>query len=377
LAESGANIDDSMANINLSGSIDQARLNKCLLPQLRSLSSSVLLDLTDVQFMDLHSAMLILAVLSRLGAKERLVTLRLPVKSDVCHFLAAWEFIPALEEVLGRTAQSFLTNDQLQLLRDAADPTKNPYMDARLDRDGALQRLYSSKFFSLQSFNRQSSLFSASLAADVARNWRQVMIEHVLQRMLPKGVELFRSRIVFEAMMNAIRHPQANLILTASIIRRERSGHRFCVGFWDNGSLIPSTLRRALRKGLSIKGEAFSTVECEYIVYEGAEGHRCGSVLPTKVPDKDTSDAGLLLASLFPGITCDPFGLTRPPDTPTPPGMGLYFITNAAVTVFGGRINLRCGREELQVSRPKRERPLGRETFNVRLRTHPMSVVSG
>jgi len=128
-----------------------------------------------------------------------------------------------------------------------------------------------------------------------------------------------------------------------------------------------------LRKGLSIKGEAFSTVECEYIVYEGAEGHRCGSVLPTKVPDKDTSDAGLLLASLFPGITCDPFGLTRPPDTPTPPGMGLYFITNAAVTVFGGRINLRCGREELQVSRPKRERPLGRETFNVRLRTHPMS----
>jgi hypothetical protein len=323
--------------------------------------------------MDLHSTMLILAVLSRMGAKKRRVMLRLPHKSDVCHFLAAWEFVPALEEVLGRPANSFLTNDQLQRIQEADDPTNNPYMDARLDRDGALQRLYSSKFFSLQSFSRQSSLFSASLAADVARDWRQVMIEHVLARMLPQGAELFRSRIVFEAMMNAIRHPQANLILTASMIRREHSAHRFSVGFWDNGSLIPSTLRRALRKGLSIRGKAFGTVQCEYIVYAGTEGRRRGSVLPTEVPNKGAPDASLLLASLFPGITCDPFGLTRLTEAPTPPGMGLYFITNAAVTVFGGRVSLRCGREELQISRPKRESARGGETFNVRLRTHPMA----
>ena len=263
-------------------------------------------------------------------------------------------------------------------MRNASDPSTNRYMRAQPDRDGVLQRLYSSQFFSLQTFSTQTSLFSPPLAADVAKNWRQVMIENVLARMLPQGTELFRSRIVFEALMNAIRHPQADLIQTASIIRRPRTHSsedcQFCVGFWDNGTLIPATLRAALKQGLRVTGDAFNSVNCEYWVFSGKEGKSRERIQPTRMPTASSSEEVLLLSALFPGITCDPLGFTRPAGSEGPPGMGLYYITNAVVSVFGGRLILQAGRTSLEIRQSRRAANPLLESFHVRLKTLPMSA---
>ncbi len=339
----------------------------------KKLPNRIVLDLQNVSYLGLHTTMLIVALISRLQSTEREIKILIPTDEFVCDFLAAWEFFEALAEVTSRPYNELLDDGNLKRLRKAQDPIRNRYMYAREDESGVMSRLYSSKFFSIQTFRNQFRLFSPSLAIDITRQWREAMVKRVLDYMLPEFQDFFRSRIVFEAIMNAIRHPNAEIIQTASSIRKKGGDAKFCVCFWDNGRTIPSTLRQSIRKGISIKGSGFGAVNCLYRIVSGPLGRSRFNVGPEDLDVLKTSESGLLLASTFPGVTCDPFGITQRADTPSPPGMGLYFLTNAAVTVFGGRVEIRSGRSVIELRRSGRPSPDHVETFHARQRSLSMA----
>jgi len=186
--ENSANLpalDSTMETVHLrlSGFIRHRKLNTELARHFRKTPSIFILDLERVVYIDLQCVMLLIALTARFHAKRRKFILIEPTKPEVCDFLAAWDFLPALEHVLEEPSSSFLSPKDAQRLYDANDPTKNRYMGSNKDTDGVLRRLYSNRFFSLQTFSRQTSLFSLPLAAEVAKNWRQVMVENLLSRM--------------------------------------------------------------------------------------------------------------------------------------------------------------------------------------------------
>lgn len=361
----------STTTLSLKGRQDAQALTEALAKQLSHLGAMIVVDLRYLTYISLEALLLLAALAERARRKDRGFQIRLPYNQKVCDFLAAWDFFGAVEEIYSTPYSDHFLESRLGSLARSLDPAQNPYMDAIRDRYGVLQRLYSNRFFSIQSFRRQPNLFTPSLATHVTGRWREDMVEAILRRMLPEGSELFRSRIVYEAMMNAIRHPGADLIQTSSAFNSLDHQTRLCVGFWDNGSAIPNTLRSALRCSREILGSGFGSVHCIYQVTERGTG-ALSQIVPTTPPSAEDTDAALLLASTFPGVTCDPAGITRPPDTPTPPGMGLYFLVNAALSVFGGTVVLRSGRFQVQLTASKTLPSGYDESFDALLGANPM-----
>jgi hypothetical protein len=130
------------------------------------------------------------------------------------------------------------------------------------------------------------------------------------------------SRIVFEAMMNAVRHPGAEYIQTGSLLNKRRSpvseqsgssqNRHFTVSFWDDGRTMYETLANALSNDLSIRYgylEKFDTTyELSFIDENSSFKAHPVLISSRETPEKGSSSQRLLLATLYPGVTCDVTG---------------------------------------------------------------------
>lgn len=160
------------------------------------------------------------------------------------------------------------------------------------------------------------------------------------------------SRIVFEAMTNALRHAGAESIQVSSFIRSTGpASAAFTIAFWDDGLPMWQTLQSAASSGRPISRQSGARLNSDYDV-------RCdndalnGVVRSSQVPDRTAPVEHFMLAALFPGVSSDLSGTSERYDSRliseepelARAGMGLYALTRSAAHMFGGTVSFRTSR---------------------------------
>lgn len=352
-------------------------LESTLYREIRPLSRrALLLDLSPCQFMEVPVLLHLISFLKKRLAWNLPTSLRLPKSQSVLDFLQIWRFPEAFVEATGTDLNQICEGTNSDYFDNPPPETRARYAGRLVHTDDGWERLLSMRYLEINTFHRQLRLFNSSLALTEAAKWKH--IGDVLHRALRGPGNLFASRIVYEALMNAVRHPGASLIQTASYLRwpknEEDGSGFFTISFWDDGLSIVGTLRTALQSGRSIRPVYNLGIQASYrIRYQ--EGY--GAISEPEIVKSDRrlgvndDDDSLLLAAAFPGVSSNPSSHQTHPETKATiedtelllPGMGLYLLSNAAISVYGGQVFVRSGHYRMTLSAPE-----GNEDFTVEIR---------
>ena len=257
----------------------------------------------------------------------------------------------------------------------------NPYKE--LDKATAYQNYNKPKnFFGVYSFDLRKSQDQQSASLEENRNivlqerkrWdREGKIKAVLDNVLKdkngKSCEGYiPNRIIWECISNALRHPDGDLIQTASrFINKKNLRHyntnHFTLVFWDNGQSMIDTLRDAYHDTSKIK--ALLPPRIIHPIFEVDTDEYSSIRVNTRILPgefktfENEHDYYWFLATFFPGVTKDPEQKTREgyknqniEDVPMfkYPGMGLYLLLKTVVDNFGGTINVRTSNYKLKIT---------------------------
>jgi hypothetical protein len=273
-------------------------------------------------------------------------TLRLPRSEEQVAVLKKWQFEPATEQVTGYALRKYLDADSLDVLNRA-----NPGVDRLLNE--SLPRAY----YPLRCAFRATGDLNVRLAARLAKEWQSPFILSVLDRMLDGQGRIIATHLIYELVMNSVRHPDANVLLMGASTALSSDGqHNLLITVWDDGESIIDNLREVskITKGYVPRKNPMFARTLHYQSSEYSPQNRVRSESPTRQIsnqeplDADAADDLVLLASTFPGITRDvdrklgfrPYSEREAPELLLS-GMGLYIMSTAATEIFGGDVTIR------------------------------------
>lgn len=333
----------------------------------------VAFDLRACEWIHPSALLYLISFVVRRKAARKTTNLLLPSSERARYFLEAWRFHDAFLAAVGESVASVCVGENRDFF-EFAPHRENPYAGHWVDGPFGEDRLLPKYFFEISTFKRQFNLFDSSLALSESARWDRV--GQVLRRSLAGPANLLASRIIFEALLNAVRHPAADTIQIVSFMQRSRAGGTFTVSVWDDGIPIGRTLKHAAQSGLSIAPPVDLQLRASYRRLLGhafqKERRDGGIVRSTDIPDKSATEGDFLLASVFPGTTRDRRGHGPVPealddarsDVLAQPGMGLFLLANTAVAVYGGVVQLRAGDWNLKLSKPPHdEQPADDQDF--------------
>lgn len=312
------------------------------------------IDLSRCIFLEASSLIYLVAFIKARMNEQIQVRLRIPQSKEVRDFLRLWKFPEALEDATNQYFRSFVVEDDHRYFGENANISDLKYASTTVI-DGKVEQVLSNHFFSLTSFQLQKEADNTAVVFDEVSRWDGQLIKAVLKKHFEGPVTYFPSRIIFESITNALRHPKANIVQTASRFYFSSDNalkQHFTLTFWDDGDSIIDTLRRALREGKKIRLRDSPELYKNYHVVvedENKQKTSLGKIPAEFVPSIDTPDELCFLAATFPGITRDIEGKShfylQPQQYESPdyalPGMGLFVLTNCVVDIFGGSVGFR------------------------------------
>jgi hypothetical protein len=316
-----------------------------------SLADEVEIDLQDCRYIDVPALVYLVSRLVQRQQCERRTTLRLPSERKVRDFLRDWEFPTAVSDALGVSFKALVVEDQHHYFGERSTAGKK-------DRNyWSSEPTLPPHAFPIRTFFAASREFGQRLATRQTADWQQRYVLAVLNHHLRGRGRRISTHIVHEAIMNAVRHPDARLVQTASHFSQpggKGDGH-LTITVWDDGSSIYETLSQALERGVQFARTSAPSLERTFDVIVERPGSLPTPPVELKsstVPTRETAPELILLSSVFPGVTSAPgrvindahrdvvsddesFGL---------PGMGLFVLMNTVIDVFGGELAIRSGR---------------------------------
>jgi hypothetical protein len=426
-------------------------------------ASPIVLSFKTCQFIEIATLASINAFITNRARKGLQTTVALPDSKDVRDFMRIWNFPSALEVATGIPFQAIVRKEDRKYFGEnklSEEIKYSGYVPSK-----GVERLLSKRFFSLYTLPFKSSL-KIKIIKDEAKRWETKLVESVLAHHLGSPEGYIPSRVIYECMSNAARHPRASFVQTAShfnetlssdflprefkepltakklwqsieadaydlsinshnsidslnktlrisnlyqkvqkkpevrsfsteIIRlanttrlyRSRdftslskteqteikrlnrlvleslyasiapiSGHGgqnikssfLTIVFWDDGVSMIDTLKNAIHNDVVVRSSEFPEKYCDYLVkFENIDGATSSETIKSDfLPGKDTADYKILLATTFPGITCEPSGKGQSshPDLAPEllhPGMGLFTLLNTVIDIFGGSVAFR------------------------------------
>jgi len=377
-------------------------------------NKTIILDFSNSRYIELASLVYIISLLTKRSRDNLETLIRLPKNKNVRDFMRSWNFPNATKEATGCYFKNIVTSDCHKYFGENPELVYQKYAgDTFFDRGTYLQLL--KYYLPIATFYKSLQSFTSLLALDEANRWKGQVVTSILEKHLQGPQGYFSARIVFEAMMNAIRHPNANIIQTASHFesfpnnkitsskkakflqsslstdpKKSKTG-LFTIIWWDDGKSILDTLSDAIHKGENINLGTPPSLFTKYILQlEGTMGNKIGSPIQydsTYIPDKESSKELLLLSAIFPGITCDVKGkklITHPdlgkelPEKITDPlassasyltlpGMGLYLLVNTAVKIYKGEVAFRTKHFFMNIKNPPQKSDCD---YSVKIRTY-------
>lgn len=321
-------------------------------------------DLSESKFIDVASLLYIMTITysRKIGNEKELKTKYiLPKDINVCNVLWAWHFHKAIEEITRDSFEDFLiSEDDKNFYNNNKDSKSNKYTKWVVRDDGIIEQLLSVNFFAFSTFH---SYEFKGLAEREKNEWKKSNIYNVLTKNLDDSPDYVNSRIIYEVISNATRHPKANIIQTASMLQRPYQRTKttkpknnekkfFTIVAWDDGESMIDTLYKAIKEGKEIRSVDFKELHKKYqLILKDSDSKQISIkiIKSTFDPNIDTPSEEILLSTLFPGVTRDVKGedhevapeLAKEDERLAYPGMGLYALINAAVDIFKGEVSFR------------------------------------
>lgn len=367
---------------------------------------SICLDFRRAVYVDVAALVNCIALMADRKKRQLNTWIKYPRKKEVRDFFTVWRFPEAVALATGEAFQEFLDYDDRHYLQETQTTYtgRGGLLDG-LEFDADWQQCSVSKrnFFEFTSFSSETGeaitprgMFVASPRLESTR-WAGELVKAVLEKHLPGAShsdEVARV-VVYEAMSNAVRHPEARIIQTVSRFFPKMSARnvpttgtasniakdigkvagtlRLCV--WDDGEGIAETLRKPLVLGKSVRSISLPSFMLDRIRISLRDFEE--NELEERFFDQDTDPTAsspeheLLLSSLSPGITrtaseavpdVEPYKPTegqagRMPILRSAPGMGLYALLRTAVDQLKGTLFIRSGRCRLLLELAPRTDP--------------------
>lgn len=376
--------------ISFSGALLVGALQEQLVQTDIPSNGNVIFDLEDVTYIESTTLVLLVALILKFEGEGRRLIFNFPSAKPVRDFLRTWRFPDAVAKVsLGKSLRRLTTakthsywgeNEVASYGREfvASHPESR---NRRFSDEG------SAKCWPLQIFDRNTQQFGDDLAISESKYWSGPFMQQVLGGLLHAAPEHVPKDIVFEAMANAVRHPGASQIFTASHLHSKLDGRpaHFSMSWWDDGKGIVETLRKPLVAGATIR----SMVPAKGVSFDLRVFDEHDVLLDSKLISENielssmTSDAFLLLAAVLPGVTRDPSVeaavICTDSDTPmipgrgNQPGMGLHYLMTAAIDLYGGSVSFRTKNLFLNIKALKK-RSIGKYKAKVIVYSESQSI---
>jgi hypothetical protein len=387
--------------------VDGDDVDGALVDALRSLPTNAesgyafTFDFSDARFMLPTGLQCTIAAARRLSSLGNQVEIRVPRDKRVRDFWRVWNFPKAFLEATGLGFGSVVHADDRRFFGEK-QTTYTEIEIPPLPGFADASKVLSNNFFGFRTSYFDPKELSSRLAYVEKNRWNAPHIELVLGKKLGAHSKYFASRVVFEAILNAIRHPGATLAQSAALdqptarISEQRTRNEtayFTVHFWDDGNSMIQTLLDAIASGVSVKGDHDQEFNRKYLLKISDDD----STAPPSLSVVDSANIELgdgvlpyphmaLLATILPCVTSDPGGVRHhevPPETLKAdvrlgrPGMGLYVLVNTIVEILGGSVSFRTGDYFMNVrSTNSHEKSKYNAQLRVRLRKRPKCLPS-
>jgi hypothetical protein len=339
----------------------------------------VIFDFADTTFIEAPALQMVIAAALWLTRNGEEFSLRIPRSQKVRDFWRAWDFPQALATAMGVDSFSSLVpiSD-----RHFFGEKRKYYLPVELPGHPGFPggSVRSKNFFGFYSMSISSRGPSIRLAYEEKDYWNVSHIHAILTDKLGKESSYFPSRVVFEAVLNALRHPAATILQTAAIDQKTKEGRLFTVHFWDDGMSMAETMQRAIDGTAPVRGMFEQDLDRKYLVIQsedGVEGLTQRTETAHMALERGIESQNALLATIMPAVSSDLFGLTHAvADEVTEEdirfgrrGMGLFVLINAAVEILGGSVAFRTANHFMNIRKTNaRERKQSGASLRVRLK---------
>ena len=341
--------------------------------------SSIEFDFSRTSFIEPVALQMVIAWLCRLKELETATFVRIPESKRVRDFWRAWGFPQAVAGALGANFKRFVRPEDHIYFGERQEFYRPERLVAHPEFGDDETR--SMNFFGFYTMVLNGPMVSTRQAYEEQDYWKATHIQSVLKNKLGKGSNYFASRVVFEAILNAMRHPGASRVQTAAFDQTSEFSHlrhtTFAAHFWDDGMSMAKTLSLAINRGVAVRGQYEPDLDRKYLLVYSEDDQptqRHMSVQTSRCElDTGIEEYKALFATLFPSVSSDPAGKNQAvaPDVLQEdirygrPGMGLYVLVNAVAEVLGGTVSFRTGPYFMFVRKPNQ---LEAKTFGVNLR---------
>jgi hypothetical protein len=330
------------------------------------------LDFRETNWIDIVSTQTITAFVIAVRKRNWLTIVRPPQNKEARDFWRLWRFPEAFEAATQIPFSRLVAGKD----RDYLKEPQTTYSDTsvlRIHDPLDEQAARSLNFFGFVSDTISGSNL-ANIASSQADKWTGSDVQDVLEKYVGGRCDYIPTRIVFEAVFNATKHPGATLIQSASYHNKftQKSGSKersrdsdFVVFFWDNGRSMLSTVNSALGSGVDLKRHYLEEFEKRYhVLYSKQHStEKYEDVISSSMEiSSDLPDEIKILSTLFPGVSTKPdagFVHEVHPEVEKfderfgRRGMGLFVLVNAVVEVLNGSVSFRAGRYYMHVSKHK------------------------
>ncbi|TIV60722.1 hypothetical protein [Mesorhizobium sp.] len=354
---------------------------------------SVHFDLRDVRFMDCYCAQLLICYVRSLDRRGALVTIKLPERKPVRDMLRVWSFDEALREAVGSRLSRYCDEDDrshyfpphetqttfdLQLFPTNYALTNEPPDPSRGDQAGR------TSFYGFRTIRVPADADAKpTLALAEKLLWQSPQVARYLERDFSLDVRFFSARIIFEAVFNALRHPNADIVQTATHTRHnyelsqtrlpldgefaasptKRPSKSAVIHYWDDGTSILDIINKNLANGTGRRTQPAGNYATSYRLKWKSWGEEQPSVdriLTTS--DDATGDSHVsekLVFVLQPYVSMEPtmYGHASTAETKQDEprlasiGMGLFLLLDTAIRMFGGSVRIRTANVHLDITR--------------------------
>lgn len=382
----------------------------------------LVISFSEIAYIDISAMVYLISITYQRNIEKKITRYVLPnnentKKNNILIILHTWRFFEILKEITGKSVQEYLLNpesfeniikfsyeknsdgNQEEIIQETTGyiNLSKDYFNKFYKNDEGLKTLHFDKdFFPLISkpfgnYNEQiqtlnnmlevwdeNSIIVSTLENSINRNKSDETSnvkqddsltdsekDSVISSVLEKTVFVqgkLKNNVVKESITNAIRHPNADLLITGAYY--DMGGKCFTLVIWDNGDSIIKSLKNGLELNGTIKVDNLENIinglNPSYFCTDGSENSKNSNDIDfdkklfftDDIPSLDDPEWRFLLASFYPGVTSKPKDPEVFQDLVTDKtGMGLTVLLETIIKDFGGKVSVRIDNFNISIKR--------------------------
>jgi hypothetical protein len=376
------------ATIDYSGTLTSGTLEEGFAKESPLESNSVeeiLLCMRRVDYIELAALFTLNSFLAAAEKRKKRILIELPDSKFVRDFLVVWRYPESVQALMLLPFKSYLTERSARLYSERQVEFSDRGNDISMlewDADWKEGSRTKRNFFEITTLYRRNecdvdSLTDPSISYPLLEcdRWQRPLIKAILDKHLarPNSGSDIAKIVVYEAISNAVRHPNATVIQTGSVFQSHKNvpkSFRLCI--WDNGDAIPQTLLPLVVAGKPIRTKLLVPMWLTESIelrkrHFGRDWEQETKVI-NEADDVNAvpgSEDWLLFFSSFPGVSREASAtLEMQGDfdmeslgTPSLPnagrGIGLFALRRVVVTQLQGSLTIRSGQYQVKFSPAK------------------------